>query len=254
MKRLLPTMLIALSLTCGFAVACNPTAGVPVPVTMALESLADGRVMTVSGWEVELEHATVLLGPIYAYGPDVEPVAALTPFPTVAHAHGGFDGLDGRVVRAEYLEQQAFDALSETPLELGPVLGLQGSIDEVSLVLDTPRGLNASENGPTRGHHLLVCGVATRGDERVVFEGGLDLPDEGLTRRVDGVPVAGALDDGAELVIGVDVTGWLAEADFSELVGQEQPVVFGADSQPLRALRIGARSSSGYAARVVVGQ
>ncbi|MFK7984806.1 MAG: hypothetical protein AB8I08_02170 [Sandaracinaceae bacterium] len=250
MKRLIPTLLLALSMTCGLAVACNPTAGVPVTVSMALESLADGRLITVSGWEVELEHATVLLGPIYAYGPDVEPVAALTPFPAVAHAHGGFDGLDGRVVRAEYLEQQAFDALSETPMDLGPVLGLQGTIDEVSLVLDAPRGIHASENGPTRGHHLLVCGVATRGEERVVFEGGLDLPDEGLTRRIDGVAVDGALADGRALVVGVDVTGWLAEADFSEFVGQEQPVVFGPDSQPLRALRLGARNSAGYAARV----
>ncbi len=239
-----------LSMTCALAAlhaACAATAGVPITLGLAIEPLSDGVATTPSGWRVELTEARVLLGPIYAYAPLDEPMAFALPLgPATARAHGGFDPLDGRLVRAEHLEQHAFDALGGR-VHLGPIDGLLGAVDEVSVILDEPRGANLAADGPTRGHHALVRGVATREGATVAFEGVLDIADEGLSRRVDGIRVeGGALVDGATLVIGVDPARWLSEADFSALPAED--AVLGDDTQPHRAWRLGLRTVTAYTA------
>lgn len=248
MKRSSIQLSVVLSLGLLAVVACTSTAGVPITLRLALEPLSDGRATTPSGWSVELTEARILLGPIYAYAPDDEPMAWRSPFaPSIARAHGGFDPLDGRLVRAEHLEQVAFDALAG-PLEVGPIDGLLGAVDELSVVLDAPRDANAAPDGPTHGHHAWVRGLARRGDATVAFEGGLDLPDEGLLRRVDGVSVTGPpLGEGARLVLGIDPARWLSEADFEGLPAEG--AVLDDRTQPHRAFRLGARGSRAYAAR-----
>jgi hypothetical protein len=249
MKRHLSPLLLAAALTAAGAAACNPTGGTPIESILVLEGLGDGRVTTPTGWAVALEAAVVLVGPIYAYAPIDAERAALPRMLSVARAHGGFDALEGRLVRAEYLDQVAFDALG-APLEVGPVAAFAGAVDELSLVLDAPRGAAADPSGPTRGHTLWVRGVARREGEEVAFEGGLDLPEEGLSRRVDGVVVEGGpLAAGSRLVVGVDADAWLAEADFTGVEG-----ALGPESQPHRAWELGARSAASYAARIEGGE
>lgn len=251
MKRLAAAASIAAALTLAGAAACgNPTAGVPITLAFAVEAAGDGTATTPSGWTVELEEARALIGPVYAYAPLDDARASWVLGPPVARAHGGFDPLDGRLVRAEVLAQHPVDALGGRAA-LGPIDGLAGAVDELSVVLDAPRGALADADGPTRGHHLWVRGVARRAGEEVRFEGGLDLPDEGASRRVDGIGVEGpALAEGATLVLAVDAGRWLAEADFEGLVGADAPVEITPESQPHRAWRLGARSAAAWAARV----
>ena len=88
------------------------------------------------------------------------------------------------------------------------------------------------------------------------FEGGLDLEDDPLVRRVDGVPVLGEgrparLEEGVVMTLGVDPSRWLAEADFSEMAASGSDVIE-EGSQPHRAWLLGARSAGSYAARVEV--
>lgn len=239
---------IGLGVAAWIAVACTSTAGVPITLTLELESLSDGAATTPTGWRVELDEAWVLIGPVYAYAPldeDAMAMARRLLGPPVAHAHGGFDPLTDRLVRAEYLDQVAFDALSNDPLNLGEIDGLLGAVDEASAVLDAPL---EDADGPTRGHHLWVAGTATRDDETVRFEGGLDLPEEGLSRRVDAIAVDGPpLAEGSVLRLGVDASAWLAEADFSSLVGAGSDVrTITPDLQPYRAWRLGARSPDSF--------
>ena len=59
----------ALALAMGGLAACLPTAGVPITLGLAFESLSDGSVVTPSGWDVELDEAVLLLGPIHVYAP-----------------------------------------------------------------------------------------------------------------------------------------------------------------------------------------
>ncbi|MCB9591168.1 MAG: hypothetical protein H6719_00425 [Sandaracinaceae bacterium] len=248
MKKLTGALALAAALTLASAVSCTATAGIPIELRLALEPLSDGAATTPTGWSVELTEATLLVGPIYAYAPLEEPMALRPPFgPALALAHGGFDPLDGRLVRGEYLDQLAFDALGGR-VDLGAIDGLLGEVDELSVVLDEPRGANTSPDGPTHGHHAWVRGVATREGETVTFEGGIDIEDEGLLRRVDGVPVeGGALADGVTLVVGVDPSRWLSEANFTDLTGGVE--VLGEDTQPHRAWRLGVRSAAAYSAR-----
>ena len=241
---------LAIAASLLVAVACGGvTAGVPVAITLAFESLSDGRTQTVSGWDVELTEAAVLLGPVYGYAPRDETASRMLFAPPIARAHGGFDPLDGRIVRAEYLEQVAFDALGP-PLEVGSVFGLEGELGEVSLVLDEPR----ADASATRGHHLFVAGTATRGEDRVQFEGGLDLEDEGLTRHVDGILARDAhLADGVQLVVGVDAARWLSEANFEGLT-TEGIAALTPDTQAHRAWRLGARSAAAFDVRTTGGE
>ncbi|MGE3631753.1 MAG: hypothetical protein AB7P00_17725 [Sandaracinaceae bacterium] len=259
-RRVIPTLAWGVALSCISFAACNATAGVPIRLTLALESLSVADVTTPTGWDVHLDEAVVLLGPIYAYAPIEEGMAALTGSarrilaPPIARAHGGFDPLMHRIVRAEYLEQFAFDALSPDVVTVGEIDGLLGAVDELSVVLDAPLDANELASGPTHAHHLWVHGTATREDRTISFEGGLDLEDVDLTRRVDGIGVDGpALNDGATLVVGVDPTLWLAEADFTALAEGGDAVVIDPESQPHRAWRLGARTSAAYAARTMEG-
>lgn len=229
--------------------SCVSTAGVPVGVRLAIEPTGAGASTTPTGWRVVLEEARVLLGPLYAYAPEHDAMAWLAPLgASRARAHGGFDPLGGRLVRFEHLDQIAFDALGGR-VDVAIARGLRGAVDEVSVVLDAPRGANAALDGPTRGHHLSVRGVATRGGERVDFEGGLDLEEAGIVRRVDGIGVEGPpLDEGSTLLLRVDPARWFAEADFT---GLASPVVLTPSLQPHRAWRLGARSSGAYSAQVL---
>src|SRR5690606_27944659 len=69
------------------------------------------------GFDVTLERAELVVGPVYAFAPADEPIATrprALRLRSVARAHGGLDPLDGRKVRAEVLERVLVDALSDT--------------------------------------------------------------------------------------------------------------------------------------------
>lgn len=222
----------------ALAFACNPTGGVPIEVTIAFERLGPRSFSTVSGWQIELTEARAIVGPLYAYAPADEFALGRLLSPSRAFAHSGHSALDGRTVRAELLDPWVLDALDPAANEAVQVGGFAGAIDALTLVLAEP----SDAEGPTRGHSIWVAGRATRDGDEVTFEGGLSLDDPSL-RRIDNIPIAnGHLDEGTRLIIGVDVSAWLSEADFEK--GTITP-----GSQPYRALYLGARSAASWSAR-----
>lgn len=240
MRRFLNTITIAIAITLAVASACvSPTAGVPIELTVAFEGLGPSTFVTVSGWEVELTEARAVVAPIYAYAPSDASALYRALGPARALAHGGVHPLDGRVLRAELLEPQVMDALAG-PSDVARLDGFAGAIDALTVVL-------ASEpSDATQGHAVWVAGVARRDGVEVTFEGGLEITDERLA-RIDGVEVDpdAPLDEGSRLVVGANASAWLAEADFTDITGAITP-----ESQPHRALFLGARSAASWSARV----
>ncbi|HJL18251.1 MAG TPA: hypothetical protein RMH99_21485 [Sandaracinaceae bacterium LLY-WYZ-13_1] len=172
-------------------------------------------------WEVELTEARLVLGAAYVFPPAEIADRWRLPFTRRrAHAHAGDDNLFAVNALVEWREQVVVDALAAEPTVVGPVLGEAGVADIATVWIDAPRGALAGPDGPTRGHHGWVAGVARRGDEEVRFEAGLALEDTPLSQRVDRIP----LDDGARIAQGsrvrIEVLAdtWLQQVDFGALV------------------------------------
>ena len=254
MKPKLSFLLFSLSCSAVLlAMACGQTEGQVVTVDVALEtSDAPTSFTTNTGWEVRLDEARIALGPLFAFAPRFEgrTMATLHAFLfPVARAHGGTDPLNGRRVRAEWLSQVAFDATPGTnPLVLGTIEAESGQVDAVTITLDPPGSANAAA---MHDHHLWARGEASKGDRTIRFEGGLDIPDEGLSRRVEDIPIDAFLEEGGRWTITVRPEEWFQDADFDRLTEQSADGVYliTPESQVRSAWFLGARSSRAYAAR-----
>lgn len=219
--------------------ACSSGTGAPiVPVELALLGRSDAASFeTSAGWNVQLEEARIVLGPIYALAPRDELVTWR--WTSRALAHGGFDALDGRMVKLELLEQRVVDVLDAEP-QVVATLAEEGESTELSIGLEPPTDANAPE---TNGFDAWVRGVATRGDENVPFEGGLSLGDDAMARRVQGIDLSGSFVEGSRLTIEVDARRWLDGVDFTRV-----DETIDVDGQAHAAWRIGARSPLAFAA------
>ncbi len=233
------------------------TAGRSIFLEVAVESIAEpgralGQFSTDTGWDVTLDEARIAIGPIYAYAPTDTAMArlgrALSPV-GVAYAHGGADPFNGRHVRAEVRDQIAFDALSPAPASFGEIDGEAGLVDSLTVALEAPEAANVDA---MHAHHAWVSGTATQGAMTVAFEGGVDLPEDGLIRRVEGIRVDDVLDDAVTLVVGTRVLEWLRDAHFDRLTetAPSGRMLITPESQVRGAFYLGIRTTAAWSARV----
>jgi len=233
------------------AAACGgETAGELISIEVALrsepaESDALASFETDTGYSVELDEASVRVGPILAFSPEARAEAprsilrlvsdALVP---VAQAHGGVDLVSGRLVRAEWLEPVTLDALDGETVVLGEVQAEAGAVDAVTLEL-------AREGA--EGAQLELRGEAARDGQTLAFSGELILDDNPLARRIELVHEDFALTEGGRLTIVVHPDVWLRDAELARApVDAEGMAQLAPDNQPGRALEIGARSPAAY--------
>ena len=224
-RFVLRIVLGALALTLA-APSCNAgTGGRLVPIELRLVGdPSASRFTTALGFEVTLDEAELVVGPLYAFAPADEPITRRTHGAlAVAHAHGGLDPLDGRKVRAETLAEE-------------------GTIDELRV------GLEAE---PTQldGHLARVVGTATRDDVTRAFEAFVDVGASPNERRVL-VPFAAELTEGSVLELRLDPRAWLDGVAFDRLGACESPCDFPDGSQAATAAALGVRSVRAYAPRL----
>jgi hypothetical protein len=223
MTHLMRNILLAVSTL--IAGACDAAAGREVRVSMALaaEHRAGGRpdhFVTATGWDVTLDEAVMVLGPIYLFE-NPPPTASLLPWwrpdgwlVRTARAHAGDQHFSGGAVLAEYVGQLAFDVRRGEPVALGQYTATAGWARSFSVVLDPPRPVREET---THGHQAWVRGHATKDGMTVPFEGGLDIPDAGRMRRVEGLPLDALLEDGGIFTLVVHPDAWFDMADFGKL-------------------------------------
>lgn len=246
MRRLLPLLPL-------FALACDPTGGAEVPFSFRVETASPASFVTATGWSVTLEQATLAAGPIYLH--ENPPAFAARSLPDRllelvvprAHAHAGDSHFNGGAVLGEWLVPFVFDAVSPQPLALGETIGNAGPVRSFAVLLEPP----ANDAGPTHGFHAWAMGVATKGEQRIPFEGGLVIERPGRDRRVEGLPVEAELADGGVFVLEVHADRWFRDAEFDRLTAPDTGDVrtITTDSQVHAAWFLGARSREAFSAR-----
>ncbi|MCA9613238.1 MAG: hypothetical protein H6722_25625 [Sandaracinus sp.] len=235
MKRrvLLTTFLLVL-----FPLACSSgTGGRLVSIQMRFSGDPSATRFTTSlGYEVTLEEAELVLGPVYAFAPADELVTRRW-WRSVAYAHGGLDPLDGRKVRAELLERVVVDALSDEALVFDAAAE-EGAIDELRLGLE-------SEDALLDGHVAHVVGTAVKDGVTSAFDAWIDVGASDTERRAL-VPFVGELHEASVLNVRVDARVWLDGVAFDRLVDCTTPCEFPTESQPALAAALGVRNAHAY--------
>lgn len=179
------------------------------------EGQGPGRFTATTGWEIELEEASVAVGPLYLHT-RAAPTASL--FDRLkglviasAHAHSGFDNYDGGQVRGELLEPVVVDLLEGGVQQVRELRGVAGPVRSVSLEL------SSISRAPFAGGQAWMKGVARKDGEEVRFSGVLQLPDDPKLRRVTGLPASMELENGGEVVLEIHPIHWFGRLDFSAL-------------------------------------
>lgn len=230
-NRLTASLLAAAALTVAAALApggcaVNGTGGELVELELGFAGgatggspLGMGTTLYDPAWVIELTEARLVLGAAYVFPPSEVAAVLRLPFLGQARAHAGDDNLFAVNALAEWREQVVVDALSAEPTVVGPILGEAGRASEVSVWIDEPRGELAGADGPTRGYHGWVAGVARHGEDEVRFETGLTLEDTPLSQRVDRIPLGenARMSRGSRVIVQALAGQWLQQVDFAAL-------------------------------------
>lgn len=231
----------ALAFTLASFSCSSGTGGRLVPIEMRfVGDPSASRFTTALGFDITLEEAELVLGPIYAFAPADEPIAFR--FVSIAHAHGGLDPLDGRKVRAELLERVRVDALSAEPLVF-EAIAEEGVVDELRIGLEPDASL-------LEGHLARVVGTATRDGVTRAFEAFVDVGSSATERRVL-VPFETELREDTSIDLVLDPRVWLDGVAFDRLGPCESRCDFPSGSQAASAAALGVRSARAYTPRVV---
>jgi len=273
--RLAPAVLGSVLLLLGAFGGCAlpGTGGELVEVSWAVRADVPAAPVTVESadpdpWTVELVEAQLLLGPVYAFEPFPASGAAARgvallgwPFAAArARAHAGDDNTEGARVLAELLDQAAVDLLDPRQRALGRTIAEAGELGTVNVVFDEARVDLSDPEGPTRGGHALLRGVARRsgdaGDEVIRFAAVLDqtVPDDRIAQRLEALRVDGpALRQDARIELTADPRVWVRQMRFDDLPragSDDDELVLEEPSQFHNAWYLGLRDPAGWQARV----
>lgn len=217
--------------------ACSSgTVGRLVPARLHLVGDPEATRFTTSlGFDVTLDEAELVLGPVYAFAPTDAPIAWR--FVSIARAHGGVDPLDGRKVRMELLERVRVDALSREPT-IFDTLAEEGTVDELRVGLE-------AETSLLEGHVARVVGTASREGITHAFEAFVDVGASPNERRVL-IPFAAELHEDIAVELALDPRAWLDGVAFDRLGACDPACDFPEGSQAALAAALGVRSPRAY--------
>jgi hypothetical protein len=108
-----------------------------------------------------------------------------------------------------------------------------------------------------QGHSAWVTGEAERDGVTVRFAGGVDLREQGTTRRIESLAIGGVIGEGQSLQLRINPSRWLAGADFSRLAppaSEDEPSAITPEDQVGRAWYVGVRNPAAFAAELVEGE
>jgi len=204
----------------------------------------------VDPWTVVLDEAWAALGPIYLFEGEPLLVQALERLVMPrAFAHPGHYQ-EGEAL-GEALDQRVFDLLDPDGAALGTMQAVTGTCHSARVGLGTAEaGLADGER--LAGHALLLRGVASRGDERIPFEGWLD-----VDLYVEGIEVELDVDEApGHLLVEVDLERWLRRVDFATASPGEgdEPAAVVEGTQAHNALTRGVDNTLAYRLRWVGGE
>jgi hypothetical protein len=226
---------------------CIGTPGRPIVATLEL-SLIDVEIPTRTGWSVEVDEAALSVSAVRARDASIA-VAWLEPLLLPrAFAHGGHGESDSTVL-ASWVGSEVLVLGGSLPIQL--LEGRAGITDRGSLVLGGVLDASSPDAERLHGLPLYVAGTARRGEDTVRFAGGITLPEAESERLVEGIAMAGEIDDGAVLQLELDLGVWFDAVHFDRLaVGEDGVAPITDDTQAAIALRLGLGDLRSYVATV----
>lgn len=238
--------LATLSLSAA-AHGCVATPGRPASAWLTLAFDAHD-VTTSSGWSVHLDEASLLVSAVRVRDATMPAAVALLDLVGPrAFAHGGHGEADATVLVA--WAGSEIVSLGEEHTML-PLEGRAGTTDRLALVLGGVPSATDPHLAALHGLELWVAGTATQGATSMPFAGGLDLPEAEAERLVEGVALAGEIDDDVTVRVAVDVSSWLDAVHFERLVPEAGVAPIAEGSQAAIALRLGVGDLRSYLASV----
>lgn len=228
---------------------CVGTPGRAITGTLELE-LLDLDEPTSTGWTVDVERAALVVSAVRvrdeAYPSAVAMLQSL--LSPRAFAHGGHGEPDVTVL-ASWVGAEVLllgDATPSLPLE-----GHFGVTDRGALVLGGALDDADPRAAMLHAMPLWVEGTASRGEAAVRFAGGFALEERESERLVEGIPMAGPIDDDVVVHIGLDVGLWFDAVHFDRLTPDDDGVApIAAGTQAAIAMRLGLGELDGYVATV----
>jgi hypothetical protein len=244
-------VLLLLSFLAFFCAAhgCVGTPGRPITGTLELE-LLDLRAATSTGWSVEVERAGLLVSAVRVRDASMPAaIAALEALVSArAFAHGGHGEADSTVL-ASWVGAEIV-VLGETPASL-LLEGRAGITDRAALVLGGMLPSSDADLPLLHDQPLWVEGTATSGSSTVRFAGGFELPAAESERLVEGIALAGAIDDDTVVHFGIDLGVWFDSVHFDRLTpGPDGIAPIDGGTQAALAMRLGLGSLDGYVGSV----
>jgi len=206
---------------------------------------------TRTGWEVDVTQAALLVSAVRTRDVNRPPAVAFMQALVLAphaFAHGGHGESDTTVL-ASWVGSEVL-VLGEGPSSM-VLEGRAGTTDRGALVLGGVVGAGDERAAALHGLPLWVEGTATQGEMVVRFAGGIPLPEAETERLVEGIEMAGDIDDGVTLHLDIDLGVAFDAVHFERLVAGDDgvaPITEG--TQAALALRIGLGDLSAYVATV----
>lgn len=221
------------------------------PITGDLEvGLLDLTSATRTGWTVQVDHAALLISAVRVRDADTVTAVAFLEraIGSRAFAHGGHGESDTTVL-ASWVGSDVL-VLGETS-RTQLLEGRAGITDRGALVLGGVLRADDERGAALHGLPLWVEGTATQGEMTVRFAGGIPLPDAESERLVEGIPMAGAIDDGVDVRLDIDLGVAFDAVHFDRLTAGDDgvaPITEG--TQAALALRLGLGDLGAYVATV----
>jgi hypothetical protein len=212
--------------------ACGAgTAGESIQFDVAVLSEADGESVssftTRAGWNVELDRAEVILGPIHLHGGGLR-ASRWPPIldwlgPSKAYAHPADATFDGGPPLGDVIDQHVVDLLSQGTIPLARVYGLAGQVETFEVQIHpsgySTVGSKAHRMASMGDHAFVLEGTASKNGEERQFVAAGNLGDEEPERTITSIETDIWLVDHTEragpLVLHVDVAAWFRFVDFA---------------------------------------
>lgn len=253
-------------LAAGLVVGCGETAGESIefsaavlPVVGSAAGETSRAFVNARGWDIELDRAEVVLGPIYLHGGGRRAQLWLPSLVPVAYAHPADATFDQGPPLGDILDQHLVDLTDGAPSFLGTVFGLKGQLATLEVQIHPPGA--ASPGSPEAdlasmgATSFALEGTARKDGTQLSFAAHGDLSEVASERVIGSIDADVALRDAEErpgrLVIEIDVAEWFRQVDFSREheVDERGRVRFPIGSPLGNALRWGIGSRFAYSAR-----
>jgi len=212
---------------------------------LATASGDDAPFATASGWNIDIQQAEVILGPVFLF--DAEPIAR-GPWSSwlVSEAYAHVPTQAGAVL-GEAIDQVRIDLLAASPVQLADVYGQAGVARSLEVQLFRAGEVSTSASGDT----VVLAGQAERDGITVPFEFRWS-PDAGTPMSITNIATLLDLNSsGAQVQLSLDLASVFFNVDLPATESMTEVMTIGPETEAGQAIASGLASRWSWSAQVM---